>query len=130
MCKRDRIRHIFFRFVCRITEHHTLISGTDRFDLIIRHFIFFCFKCLIYTHCNICRLFINCRNYAARICVKSIFSSRISDLTYRITHNLLNINVSLRCNLAHYKDKTCRCRRLTCNAAHRILLHQRIKDRI
>ena len=37
VCVVNRIRHIFFGLVCRITEHHTLIARTDCFDFFIAH---------------------------------------------------------------------------------------------
>ena len=51
--KGNRIRHILFCLIGRISEHHTLITGTDRFDLLIGHLVFFCFQRFINAHCNI-----------------------------------------------------------------------------
>ena len=67
---------------------------------------------------------------ATCVCIETIFSSRVADLTDRVTDDLLNIDISLCRNLAHNEYKTGRGRCLTCNTAHRILLKQCIKNRI
>ena len=107
-----------------------LVSGTDGFDLLVAHLILFCLKRFVYAHCDVGRLLINRRDDTTRVCIETIFSSRVADLTDRITDDLLNIDISLCRNLTHNKYKTGRGRCLTCNTAHRILLKQCIKNRI
>ena len=41
VCKRNRIWHKLRCLITGITEHHSLISCTNRFDLFIRHLVFF-----------------------------------------------------------------------------------------
>ena len=130
LCQRDRIWHQCFCLIRSITEHHTLISCSDSVDFFVRHGMFFCFQRLINTHSNICRLLIQCYYYTAGICVKSIFATSISNLTYRVTYDLLNIHISFCCNLSHDHNQTCRSACLTCHTAHWILFHKCIQDRI
>ena len=130
LCQCDRIRHIFVSLVCRITEHHTLVPGTDGFDLLVAHLILFCLKRFIYAHCDIGRLLVDRCDDTTRVCIETIFSSRIADLTDCITDDLLNIDISLCRNLTHNEYKTGRGRCLAGNTAHRILLKQCIKNRI
>ena len=128
--QRNRIRHVFLCLIGCVPKHHTLISCTDGFDLIIRHGILFCFQCFVHTHGNICGLLIDRCDHSTGICIKSIFSSRISNLTHGITHDLLDIHISFCGNFSHYKYKTCGGSSFTCNTAHWILLKKCIKNRI
>ena len=130
VCHCDRIRHKFCCFVGCISKHHTLISCSDCFQFIIGHFIFFCFQRLVHSKRNICRLLIDRCQHAACICIKSEFSSRISDLTYSISYDSRNIHVRFCCDFSHDHDHTGCYTSLTCNTAHWILLHQSIQDRV
>ena len=130
MRHRDRVRHIFLRLVGSISEHHSLISGSDRFDIVLGHFIFFCLQRFIDSERNIRRLLVNGSHDAAGVRIKSVFSSCVTDLAHRIAHDLLNIHICLCRDLSHDHDDSCRHTRLACNTAHRILLHQCVQDRI
>ena len=130
VCHCDRIRHKFCCFVGCISKHHTLISCSDCFQFIIGHFIFFCFQRLVHSKRNICRLLIDRCQHAACICIKSELSSCVSDLTHCISYNFRNIYICFCCNLSHDHDHTGCHASLTCNTAHRILLHQSVQDRI
>ena len=130
LCQCDRIRHILLGLICRITKHHTLISGADRLDLLVIHLVLFCFQRLINTHCDIGRLLVNRCNDCAGICIKPIFSSCVANLTDRIADDLLNVHICFRRDLAHNQYQTGRRCCLAGYTAHRILLHQRVQDRI
>ena len=130
MCKCDRIWHQFRCLIRCVTKHHSLISSSDCLDLFIGHLIFFCLQCLVNPHRNITGLLINGSNHSTGIGVKSEFSSGITDLSYGISYNLLNIHICIGCNLTHDKYKSCCCTCLTCHTAHRILFHKRIQNRI
>ena len=127
MCHVDRIWHIFFCFVRSITELDTLISCSDRIDLVFSHFRF---QCFIYTKGNICGLFVQSCDHCTGICIKSEFTTIISDLTNSISYDLLDINVCCCCNFTHYKYKTCCCSCFACNTSHRVLFHNCIKNGI
>ena len=43
VCQGDWLWHVFFGFVGGVTEHHTLVAGTDSVDICVGHFVFFCF---------------------------------------------------------------------------------------
>ena len=130
MCKRDRVRHKLRSLIRSITEHHTLIPRSGSLDLIIVHLILFRLKRLVNAQCNVGGLLVNRRDHSTSVRIKSIFPSRVTDLPYCFTDNLLDIHISAGRNLAHHKDKPCRDRRLAGHAAHWILLYKRIQDRI
>ena len=130
VCQTDRIWHIFFCFVCCITKHHTLIACTDSFQLLVRHFIFLSFKCLVNTHSDICRLLIQCYHNCAGICIEADLTAVITDLIYSFTYDLLYIQMCLCCDLTCYQYKTCTAACFTCHTAHRILLHAGIQNGI
>ena len=130
MCHCDRVRHILLCLIGCVSEHHSLISRSDGFDIVVGHCMFLRLKRLVNAHCNIRGLLIDRGQYSAGVCVKSILSSCIADLAHRIAHDLRNINISFRSDLSHNHDHTCRTACLTCHAAHGILLHQSVKDRV
>ena len=130
MCQCDRIRHVFFGFVCCKTEHHTLVTCTDCLNLIIGHLVFFCFQCFVYAHSDIAGLLIDCCDHTAGISIKAIFSSGVSDLTDRISYDFLDINVCFCGDLTHNQYQTGCCCCLACYTAHRILLKQCVQNRI
>ena len=130
VCKCDRIRHIFVCFVCCITKHHTLVACTDCLKFLVRHLIFFCFKCLVNTHCNICWLWVEKNIYLTGITVKTFLIRVISDFSYCLSCNLFIVNFCLSRNLTHDKHIICRDSCLAGNTAHGILLHKCVKYRI
>ena len=121
MCEGDRIWHILFCLIGRISKHHTLVSGTNRFNLCISHLIFFCFQSLIYAHGDITRLLVNGCNHTTGICIKSIFASGITDLANRITNDLLNIHICFCGDLTHNQNHTCSGSSFAGYTAHWIL---------
>ena len=123
MRKSDRIRHVLLRLIACETEHHTLITSTDRIQLIVCHVVLFRFKRLVNTHSDIAGLLVDCSENTAGITVETIFCTVIADLTDGLADDLLDIHICLCCDLAHYHNKTCCCACLTCNTAHRILFH-------
>ena len=126
----DGIWHILLSLIGSITKLKTLVTGTDGIQLVLIHIVLFLLKSLVNTHSDICGLFVKSCDNCAGICVKTIICIVISDLTDRITNDLLDINISLGCDLAHNKYKTCCSSSLASNTAHRILCHHSIKDRI
>ena len=123
----DGIRHIFLSFIGSISELDTLIPCTNGIDLILAHF---CFQSLVNAKGNICRLLVNSSDNCAGICVKSIFAAGISNLSYSISYDLLNINISVCCDLSHNKNKACCSRCFAGNTTHWILLDQSVKNGI
>ena len=130
MCHCNRVRHILLCLIGCVSKHHSLISRSDGFDIVVGHCMFLRLKRLVNAHCDIRGLLIDRGQYSAGVCVKSILSSCIADLAHRIAHDLRNINISFRSDLSHNHDHTCRTACLTCHAAHGILLHQSVKDRV
>ena len=121
------IWHIFLCFVGSIAKLDSLVSCTDSINLVFSHFSF---QSFIYSESNVCRLFINCSDYRTGICIKTIFTTCISNFTYCVSYNLLNIHISVCCNLTHYHYKTCSYSCFTCNTAHWVFFHNCIKNRI
>ena len=130
MCHVDGIWHILLSLIGSITELKTLVTGTDGIQLVLVHIIFFLLKSLVNTHSDICGLFVKSCDHCTGICIKTILCIVISDLADSITNDLLDINVSLCCDLTHNKYKTRSSSSLACNTAHRILLHHSVKDGI
>ena len=125
MCHVDCIWHIFFCFVWCVTKLDTLVSGSDSVDLLFTHLSF---QCFIYTKSDICRLFIQSCDNCTCICVESIFTTVISNLTNSISYDLLNIDICSCCDFPHYQYKTCCCSCFACNTSHWILFHDCIKN--
>jgi len=121
----NSIRHILLCFIGCISELDTLIPCTNGIDLILAHF---CFQSLVNAKGNISRLLVNGSDNRAGICVKSILAAGISDLSYSISYDLLNINISVCCDLSHNKNKTCCSCCFAGNTAHWILLDQSVKN--
>ena len=130
MCHGDGIGHVFLCLIGRIAEHHSLVTGSDRLDILVRHPVFFRLQSLVNTQSDIRRLLVNGRQNAAGIGVKSKFPSRITDLTHGITHDLRDIYIGVCRDLSHDHHHTGRTTGLACHAAHRILLHEGVKDRV
>ena len=130
MRHRYRIRHIFFCLIRGIAKHHSLISGADCLNVILRHYMLFCLQRFVYSEGNVRRLLVNRSDDATGIRVKAIFPSRIADFTHCISHNFGNIYIRICCNLSHHHHHTCRTACFACYAAHWILLHQRVQNRI
>ena len=130
MCQRNGIGHILRRLIRSITEHHTLVPGSDRLDLVLRHQMLLGLQRFVYAHGNIRRLLVNGRDNRAVICVKAIFPAVISDFSDRITDNLLNVHIALRRNLAHYQHHAGGRGSLTGYAAHGVLLQQSVQNRV
>ena len=126
----DGIRHELRRLIGGIAEHHTLITGSDGFDLTVVHLVLFGLQRLVDTHGNIRGLFVDRCDHCTGVGVETIFSPGITDLPHCIPHDLLNIHISVGRDLSHDQHKSCGRTGLTRHAAHGILRHQRIQDRI
>ena len=127
MCHVDRIWHIFFCLIGSISKHHTLVSGSDRIDLVFAHL---CLQSLINTKCDIYGLLINCSDNCTGLRIKSVFSTGIADFSYSISYDLLDVNISTCGDLTHNKYKTCCCSCFTCYTTHWIFFHDCIKNGI
>ena len=130
VCSGNCKRHVLRGLVAGISEHHTLVAGTDLLQLVICHLVLFDFQRLVDAHRDIRRLLINRSNDSTGVCIKSILASCIADLTNGITDKFLDIDICLGRNLTHDKDNTCRAGGLAGNTAHRILFHQCVQNRI
>ena len=123
MSKTDRIRHKFRCLIGCITKHHSLITGSDCFNFIIRHFVFFCFQCFVNTHGNIGRLFIKSYHDCHALIIKAHLGIGITNLFNRISDNSRHIKLCFCCNLTGNQCKTGTACSFTGNTAHRILFH-------
>ena len=130
MSQRDRIRHIVLGLVGGETEHHTLIPGTDGLDLGITHLVFFGFQRFINAHGDIGGLLIDSSDHTAGFCIKTIFSSGVTDFLNRIAHDLLNIYIRICGDLTHYQHQSCGSGRFTCHTAHGVLCQKRVQNSI
>ena len=128
--KVDGIRHILGCFVGRITEHHALVAGADRFDLFVGHLVFPGLQCLVNAHRDIRALLVKSYQNGAGIAVKSLFGAVIADLEDRLTDDLRIIHDCLGGNLTGKQYKARAGNSLARNTAHGILRDAGIKDRI
>ena len=122
MGKGDGIRHKLRRFVGGIAEHHSLVAGADRVQLVLCHRVLPRLQRLIDAHGNIRRLLVDRDDHAAGITVKAIFCPVITNLSDGLSHYLLNIHISMSSNLTHNHNKSGGTASLAGNSAHRILL--------
>ena len=128
MCQGNRIRHVLLGLIGCETEHHTLVTCTDGIQCVIVHGVLFFLQCGIHTQCNILGLLIQRYDHAAGIAVKSIFRAVITNFTYGLAHDLLNVNIRVGGNLTHDHNQAGGGAGLTCNTAHRVFFHQRIQN--
>ena len=126
----DGVGHILLRLIGGIAEHHTLISRSDGVDLFVGHGVLLCLQSPVYTHGDIRRLLVNGGNHAAGIAVKSVFCPVISDFPDGLPDNFLNIHISLCGDLSHHQHQTGGHSSLAGHAAHGILLHQSVQNRV
>ena len=130
MRKGDRVRHIFFCLVCRITEHHALVTCADRFQLLVGHLVFLCFQRLVNAHRDVGGLLVDRNHNRAGIAVKAVLGLVVADFLYGVAHDFRDVHIRVGRDLACHKHKAGAACRLACHAAHRILCHQRIQDRV
>ena len=130
VCQCDRIRHKFFGLVACISKHHSLVACSDGIDLLVRHIAFFCFQRLVNAHRNIRRLFVQCNDNRTGVCVKSVFCTVVTNLTNRITDDLLKIYMCFGGNLSQNHHISGCGAGFARNTAHRVLLKKRVQNRI
>ena len=128
--KVDRERHIVIRLIGGVSEHHSLVAGSDGFDLAVGHLVFLCFQRLVNAHGNIRGLLVQSDKNRAGICIKSHIAADITDLTDGVTHDLLIINICCRSDLTADNNKTSAGSCLTGNTAHGILRNDCVQNRI
>ena len=127
MGKIDRIRHVVFALVGRVTEHHTLVAGADRFNLSLAHIALSCLESPVDAHRDIGRLLVERHHDRACVGVESHLGIGIADLPDDVSGNLRIVNRSLCCDLAADQDKAGARSCLAGNAAHGVLLHAGVK---
>ena len=130
MCKIDRVRHIAVGLVGSITEHHSLISCSDRLELLFCHLVFSGFKRSVNTHGDVSRLLIKSYKDCACVIVKFHRRIRVADFADRVSRDLFVINFRFCCDLSADQYKSCAGSCLTRHSAHGILLHACVKDRV
>ena len=134
MRQADGIRHILFRLIGRVAEHHSLIPGSDCPDLFLAHSMLCALllrlQCLVHTHSDICGLLIQHHHHAAGIGIKAVIRFGISDLAHRIPYDLLDVHISVRGDFSHHHHQASSGAGLAGNPAHRILFHQGIQNGI
>ena len=118
-------RHEFFSFVSCVTEHHTLVTGTDFIEFISATFT--SFQCVVNAHSNIGGLFVDSYINTASIAVKTVFGTSVPDFTNSFTNNMINIYITVSGNFTHYMNLTCGYKCFTRNMRRRILCNNRIK---
>ena len=135
----DGIRHIFFRLVGRVAEHHALVSGADGVQLILAHavlcalsgrFLLLRLQRLVNAHGDIGRLLVQNHHHTAGVGIKPIIGFGIADFAHRIADDLLDVHISIGGNFAHNHHQSGGGAGLTGHTAHGVFLHQRVQHRI
>ena len=93
MCQVQGEGHIVVRLVCRIAEHHALVSR----PLVIRVFAF-------YTTVNVAALLVNGREHAARLGFKLVLAFRVADALDDAPRHVLHIYIRFRFNFSSQDD--------------------------
>ena len=128
MRKGNRQRHVLFRLVRRIAEHHALVAGADGiFDV---HIAFAGLKSLVDALGDIRRLLVKRNENAARIGIEAVLRARVADFAYRFTDDFRDINVAFRRNLTDNMDLSRRHERLAGDTAVRVFCKDRIEDAV
>ena len=100
VCKHMRQRHQFFRFVARKTEHHSLVARAELVEgistLLVLHAV-------IYAEGNIAALLVYTRQHRARVAVKTVFCTRITNLFYRLANNGRNVDVTVGADFSRHQ---------------------------
>ena len=127
MGKVDCHRHIRFRFVARIAEHHALVA---RAVTLARFGVRLVLQRLVNAHGNVARLLVNSADNAAGVAVKSVLRTVIADLAHRFANDFLYINIRFCAYLADNHHKARGNGNLAGNARLRILRENRVKNRV
>lgn len=93
MRQHDRQRHVLLRFVSRITEHDTLVTGAMVLE-----------RAVVETLGNIGRLLLDRDENVASLVVEALLGVVVTNLLDSVTDDLLIVNVGLGCNLAKDHD--------------------------
>ncbi len=125
--KRDRQRHQLRRLVAGVAEHQPLIARTY-IQPVARAFL--CLQRAVNAHRNVRRLLMDGGNDRAAVAVKTEFRPRIADLAHSIAHDLLQVNVRVRRDLAHDGNQPRRAECLARHARQGILAEHLVQDRI
>ena len=117
MRKHDRHRHIFFRFVCGITEHHALIARAESIRFVAA---FSVFDGIVHAEGDIRALLVNGCEYGASVAIEAVFCPVVADFAHGVSRYLLNIDIAVSGNFAHNENKPRRSRRFAGNSRHRV----------
>lgn len=91
--KDDRQRHVFFGLVGGISEHDTLITGTNRLK-----------RTMVQSLSDIGGLLLNCDKDVASLVIESLVGTVVSDLFDGLSNDLLVIDLALGGNFTENHD--------------------------
>ena len=127
MGERDRQRHQLWRLAAGEAEHHALVA---RAQLERRGGVVADLERCVDTLGDVGRLFLDRHERPAGQVVEAVVGFRVADVADGLPDDGLEVDVCRRRDLAEDHHQTCRRRGLAGNAGFRILLDDRVKDRV
>ena len=114
-----RQRHIVFRFIGSIAEHHALVAGALRL-----------FRFTAHTAVNVLALLVHGIEHTATFSIKTILRFRVTDTTDGLSRYQGNVNVSIGTHLTgHYHLASCH-QRFASHMRLRVVSQQFVKHSI
>ena len=123
----DRQRHELGRLAAGKSEHHPLVAGAE---LLERGGIVADLERGVDAHRDVLRLLLDADEGSAGEVVEPVVRARVADLPDRVAHDLLEVDVGRRRDLAEHCHEACRCRRLAGDPGVGIGLDDRVQDRV
>jgi len=130
VCQRDRQGHQLRCLVAGKSEHHPLISGTDRLDLLFGHPPFPFFQRCVHPHRDVGGLFVDGRQHRAGIRIKAVFGTGITDFPDGFPDDFRNIDITGGGNLAGNQHQSRRHRCFTGDPGIGILGQNGVQNRV
>ena len=128
MRERDGQRHKLARFVAGVAEHHALVSGAV--GEIVALAALLALERLVDAHCDIGGLLVDGREHRAGLAVKAELRAVVADVAHNVAHDLRDIDVAARGDLAHDENKAGRGSALARNVAVGVLFENGVEHRV
>ncbi len=128
MCQGDGIGHILGGLVGGVTKHHALVASAG--VQVIGQIASLGLESLVHTHGNISTLLIQCHHDSTGVAVEALGAVVVADLYHGIADDGGNVQLRLGGNLACDKHVASTGYGLAGHAAHGVLSHAGVEDRI
>ena len=128
MRERDGQRHKLARFVAGVAEHHALVAGAV--GEIVALAALLALERFVDAHCDIGGLLVDGREHRAGLAVKAELRAVVADVAHNVAHDLRDIDVAARGDLAHDENKTGRGGAFACDVAVGVLFENGVEHRV